>query len=121
MAKNFGGVSCDLVTGGVGDLKTKLDTWDVPGHDNIGLQSLGSSDSAFRFRLVQYDTKANIETWIGNIEALQGTIVSAEDDLEITYTSNLAVQRVSVADRKAVIYQGANRVRGELSVQGVVV
>ena len=119
MATNIGGVSCDIVRGQIGGLKTRLELWQIPGLIGYGAQDLGLGDSEFVFVGIKYDTEANIETWIASMEALQGTVISVEDDWEQTHTNLLAV-RVGTPRKTAVIVDGSTDTRGEIRVDGVV-
>lgn len=118
MAVNIGSVSCDMLKGVPRGLKTRLDVWQVPGLNSYGAQNLGTGDATFTFIAIKYDTDANIDTWKASIEALQGTLVSAENDHSDTFTL-LLVTAVGALAKKGVIYGGAARVRGMIRISGV--
>jgi len=115
---SIGGVSCDFVREeSFNDLKLRVEIWQVPGLDGYGAQDLGFGDSNFRYRCVKYGTESEIETWFGNLEALQATIISATDDWGRT-RHNLLVRHVEVIGKRPAPpnYQ----CRGEATVEGVV-
>ncbi len=121
MATTLGAVACDLINEreAAHTLRTRVETWQNPGIDGYGAQTLGRGDAGIRFQAVKYDTLANIETWIGNIEAVQGTVVSVTDSSNVTFT-NVLVTAVRVVDRSAAVIPGSTvTMRAELSVEGV--
>jgi hypothetical protein len=91
MAINIGGVSCRFLSGDVGDLKERIEVWQLPGIDGYGAHLIGKGNSPFVFVATLIDSYANCLTWRDNIEALQGTIVEAEDDFVTTYTDLLVL------------------------------
>lgn len=116
----LGGITCDLINEreAAHTLRERVETWQVPGVSGYGAQTLGRGDSPVRFQVVEYDTLANLETWIGNVEAVQGTIVSVTDSSNVTFTSVL-VTSVRVVDRAAAYIPGGTNMRAELMVEGV--
>lgn len=95
MATEIGSVSCDFLKGYSDSLKQAIQTWNVPGLDGVGAQKIGRHAGRFQFRAIKFDTLANVESWAFNLEALQGQVVTAEDDRGIEY-SGLLVQEVVV-------------------------
>lgn len=120
MATNVGNVSCDIVDASVNSLKSVIETWRVPGLDGYGAQDLGKGNAPWQARAVEYDTSANIETWFAAIEALEGSVISLETGpgTAVIYSS-LLVLDVRRVRRKTVLYEGNDRVRGEIALTGV--
>lgn len=116
---SVGGVTCDYVHGEAAELRERVDVWQVPGIDGYGAQKLAQGEADFMYVLARYDTAANVETWIDNIVALQGTLVTIVDDWEISRTLCL-IQKVSAPKRTpATRTTGTVACRGELTIQGV--
>jgi hypothetical protein len=110
MATHFGSVATDYVEAIADEaLATRTDQWIVPGIDGIGVQTLGSNVSRFRFHLQHYDTAANIDTWIAAMRALQGTVVTAEDDWGASH-SNLYVESMNFEAKEARLVPGSGTV-----------
>ena len=121
MATNFGGESCTYINDpSVIPLCTRLKTWVVPGLNGIGALDMAANESGFRFRLIIIDTNANVNTWIDNIAALKGTVVSCEDSFEDTY-SNLLFEEMTAPEKTAVLDDGVLKVIGEITVTGKVI
>jgi hypothetical protein len=93
MAQTIGSVTCDFVKGYAATLSEALQTWQVPGLDGVGAQRLGRHTGRFQFRAIKYDTLANVEAWGYSLEALTGSVITAEDDRGIAY-AGLLVQEV---------------------------
>lgn len=115
---SVGGVSCDLVQGRAAALKQSVEIWEIPGQNGFGAMTQGQKESEYQFTLVKFESLANVNTWVGQIEALQATAVTIIDDFADTY-SNMLVARVSQPRKMGVIYGGAAKVRGELEIIGV--
>jgi len=126
MAIGIGSVSCTYLRGNIRDLKEEVDVWRTPGIDSYGAQLVGYGDSGFAFDAVLYDTLTNIETWTSDLEALQGTVVTAEDDFGFTY-STLLVTTVGMPVTigaflpSALPPSASARYRREIRIEGVVV
>lgn len=118
MATNFGGVSCDYIAAEVREPAQRVHTYEQPGQDGVGAHKLGLGNSRVTFRLRHYGTFAEIETWIGQINALLGTKVSVEDDRGVTYT-NVYPERRSQARHQAAYIPGSSvQERCEMYVSG---
>ena len=118
----IGGVTCTFLHGASSPLKASLEIRHPPGRDRLAAQDLGKGDSGFRFRAVAFAADAAAAaTFIAAIEALQGTVVSATDDLGASHT-NLLVEAVSPPLRQGrrFISSGAavNGIRVEIAVEG---
>lgn len=117
----IGGVTCDFVRGASRGLKERVDTWEVPGIDGYGAQLLGGGNAEYRFLGVKLGTSAEIETWVGQIEDLQGQIISVVDDWPVTHT-NLLVKGIGAPRKTPAVQPGTSNVaRCEMIVQGVMV
>lgn len=115
---SFGGTTCTFVKGKAAAKKQRVETWQQAGYDGYGAQKLGLGNSESRFVLVHFDTVANARTWIGLIEAMQGTLVTVVDDdgesVPLFLVQRVSPPRITAAD------QGSGEVRAELQVFGVV-
>jgi hypothetical protein len=115
----IGGVTCTFLSGGIQDLKEETEVWRTPGIDGYGAQKKGLGDSAFQFVAVLYDSAANSEDWIRDLEALQGSAVSAEDDFELSYY-HLLVTQVQFMDRVGAHTPTEDRYRTRVLIRGIV-
>lgn len=120
MATNVGGTACDIVNATVNALATALDLWTVAGLNGIGAMDFGANKSSFVVTAVKYDTSANIETWFATLRAMQGYSISIETGpgSAVVY-SGLLVIEASRGQRQGLIYEGNDRVRGMMQLQGV--
>ncbi len=124
MSGTVGGVACDIVrTSSPIAKKTRLGMWIVPGLTGVGAHRLGQNDSQFQFRLIEFATSAQVNTWAGLIGALQGTVITIVDDHNDTYTGMLVVGVSNPAKTAAWVIQGLGTSgrRGEITIQGVLV
>ena len=65
------------------ELKDRTNVWSMPGNDGFGVQSLGKGDGEFSYEAVLFGTVAELDAWAVTIEAMQGTIVSIQDDFYV--------------------------------------
>ena len=115
----IGGVGCDMVQGNVRSLKERVEIWQVPGINGYGAQLTGLGDSDAVFTGVEFDSHANIITWIAAIEALQGTVCSIVDDQGVTH-SNVLITDVGRGQRTArVNHDSRGDTRGQIKVKGL--
>lgn len=116
----LGSVTCDIINEreAAHTLRQRTETWQTPGVDGYGAQTLGRGDSAIRFEVVKYDNRDNLETWIGNVEAVQGTVVSITDNDGVVFT-NVLVTAVRVVERHVAYIPGGTNRRAKLSIDGV--
>jgi hypothetical protein len=122
MAHTFGTYTVDIIQGTPPEsLREAVEVWGVPGHDGSAAIKKGKPPVTFPLTLVRFGSQATIETWIANIEATQGTIVS------VVYDSNawndtynyILVKGCSIPERQKVKYQGSTQVRARIDVQCV--
>jgi len=116
MATNIGGVGCDLVKGGAADQKSRVSLWQVPGVNGYGAHDLGQGESGFVYRAIKYGTEAECRTWAGQMQALQGTVLTIVDDWDATHELMLVARVTRPILSAAIGYGGA---RCEVMVQGV--
>lgn len=108
-----GSVTCTFVRGVSPSLRSRVDTWQLPGIDGYGVQLLGRGDTEWMFEAVLYDDEGDVSTWYTQLEALQGTIVTVVDDWGDSYT-NILLVRVSQLDKTIAVPNGA---RGEVRIE----
>jgi len=117
-------VACTYVQGGVSGLLQRTHEWTVPGVAGTFALNLGQNMSQFMFRVVLYDTLANVQTWKTNLEAFIGKIVTITDD-QGTAWGNLVLKDVQPGSdnrwRSACIGPSGVNTRGELKLVGFVV
>jgi len=89
---SVGSVTTDFVSGTPAGLKRQLKVWTRPGLDGVGALDVGKSDGRARLQLEHHDTQSNVETWIADIEALQGQVVSITPDWGTTYDGCLITE-----------------------------
>lgn len=114
----IGGVTVEVLRGNASGRKIRLDTWVVPGYDSIGAMNVGSSAGEWGYMAVIYGTTSDVETRLGQLQALQGTIVAVVDSFGTTY-SGLLVEQVSLPKKQAELLNGG--ARAELTLKGTVV
>lgn len=116
----LGSVTCDIINEreAAHTLRERVETWQTPGLAGYGAQTLGRGDSPVRFEVVKYANRDNLETWIGNVEAVQGTVVSVTDNDGVVFT-NVLVTAVRVVERHVAYIPGGTNRRAMLSIDGV--
>ena len=87
----IGGILCSFVKGDIRDLKTRVIAYQQVGFGGWGAHVTGRGDSSFTFPGVLYEKLGPIRTWIVQIEALQGNIISIVDDFGIEYFNCLVM------------------------------
>ncbi len=90
----IGGITCDYLHGSVGALRTLLEVYRQPGRSGYGAQDLGKGQSEWAYEAVLYGSVATTNAWVASLVALQGTVVTAVDDLAVTW-EHLLVMSVS--------------------------
>ena len=130
MSVDFGGVTFDIVRGYPQPLKTRNETWEVPGLDGVGAQTLGQGNARTQMTGVAYlfdngDFAANnaaADALILAAAALQGTLIANFTDSFGTEYYNFFVEEMDCSGKdlkKACIYQGdPNAVRVALAWRG---
>ena len=106
MAVNIGSVSCTFLRALITPLRIETNAWRRAGLDGYGLQLLGKGQAECQITaryVIGEETPAEslalIEAWYTSIIALQGTIVSAEDDHGLT-PDNIMVMRVGALHKR---------------------
>ena len=116
---SVGGISCDFVKGTASELKTRVTAWQEPGQDGFGVQSMGTGESDFRFTITKIGSLANVNTWIGQIEPLKGTLVTIVDDFADS-RENMLIQAMGPPLRGPfVIPGGTTDTRCDIAIEGV--
>ena len=100
MAVNIGSVSCTFLRAVLKPLRAEANAWRRAGLEGYGLQLLGKGQAECQIT-ARYviggdsvaESLAAIEAWYASVFALQGTIVSLEDDHGLT-PDNVMVMRV---------------------------
>ena len=116
MAQNIGGVSCTFVKGNLPTLSVRAARWTVPGMHGSGIALLGLGDGEFSLTAVYYWTNASVDAWDLALHALQGSVVSVENDRGQT-ASNVYIERVHTMETSPRKVPGtAVQVRGEIRV-----
>ncbi|MBE3069584.1 MAG: hypothetical protein IMZ66_05040 [Planctomycetes bacterium] len=91
MATTIGGVTCNYLHGSVGALGTLLELYRPVGRNGVGAQDLGKGPGEWAFEAVLYGSVSTTDTWVASLKALQGTVVTAVDDLAVTRANLLVV------------------------------
>lgn len=116
---SVGGQACTFLKGEAPSQKMRTRIWQIPGIHGYGAQLLGLGDSQFEFTAVLLSTAAGVATWVGLIEAMQGTIVSVITDWGNTY-SNCLITEISQPQVTTAVGYGITA-RGELKIKGVII
>ena len=79
---------------------------------------LGQTAGRFQFKLIEFDSLANLRTWRDNIEALrnEGSYTITDSDA-IAHTS-CVIEFVSPLQTVAVIESGTSKYMGMLTIEG---
>jgi hypothetical protein len=117
-----GNVVCDYIKPVVtAEQRERVDVWQTPGRSGSAAQLVGFGDSQFRFTLVLYDLSAAVETWRQAAEAIQGYIVTIDDDWSVTWSNCLVTQVGPMRKTYATDPAGTYDARGEITIQGTFV
>lgn len=111
----IGGITCTFVKGDIPSAKGRLDVFYVPGINGPGAHYLGTGDSPFAVRAVLISTGVLCLAWANALQALQGTVVTIENDWATSYTNCLLLE-VGEARR---IAAGIGGCRSEILVRGL--
>lgn len=80
MAASVGAVTFDHVKGFVRSKNESLDSFTRPGYDGHGSIVIGKRGDESPLTCIKYVESASLATHIAAVEALQGTVVTVEDD-----------------------------------------
>lgn len=126
MAVSVGTLTVDIIRGRPVSLKDRVEVWERDGFDGIGARLNANGHGEFALKTVKYihgsneaTNKTNAETHIADAAALQGTVVTVEDNWGTTY-QNCLVRRFAeeVLNKQKVVYKGdANAIRIELGFE----
>lgn len=115
MAGVVGLIDVDIIRGVPEKLRTEMQTWRVPGLDGYGAMTIGQGDSEFNLTTILY--VADNATAIAHRDAaiaLQGTLITIDDDWENNY-QNVLVDHVDASNfAQPVIKDGEPAVRCEI-------
>ena len=121
MATSVGSVAIDILSGNVNPQRPRMETWHIPGVTGQGAQNMGSNQASFAYRATLYGTAAAVETRLVALAAVQGTVVTIEDDFG-KQRANCLVTQVGTPQRKDIIRLGlTGQMRAVVSVAGIVV
>jgi hypothetical protein len=117
---DLGGEAVNIVRGRPEELALRVDTWQTPGIDGVGSQTLGQGSEPSPLQTVAYfENDALAEAHIAACKALKGQVISMEDNWENEY-ENLLVIDVRTANSKRAVFrnnQAQVRVQIEWMVQ----
>lgn len=116
MATEIGSVSCDIINGDVLPLMTRTRTWEQPGIDGTGAQTVGEGKGRFSLELVEFGNTAAIIAWIAAIAAIQGEEGGVTNSRGVTHT-DLFFEDVQLVERKEALHEGGEMAR--IIVRGV--
>lgn len=119
MATNVGSVAVEILRGNRAPESQRVDIWFVPGQTGIGAQLMGQNQSNWAYEATLYGVPADTEARLVSLAALQGFIVSIEDDHGEVRANNLVVS-VGTPRRVFVIRDGVNELRAVVIIRGVV-
>ena len=118
---SIGGVTCDYLYGDIPTLKQLVEIYHRPGMNGVGVRKMGTGEGSFQLRAVNFDTSTGATTtWVGQIEALVGTIVSVVDNWGDTKT-NCLIESVTPPEKQAVLAGASDVSMGVLTISGRVV
>lgn len=117
MSSTIGGITVDFIRGLPQRLKTRVETWQVPGLDGYGARTFAQGDSEFEIRTVSWLTdNDSADSLITSALALQGTLIDSITDDWGTVYSNVLVVHIEVVNKTPMRWNNnANACRLELS------
>ncbi len=118
MATSVGAVAIDFLRGNIAPQTQRVEAWFIPGRTGMGAQLMGSNQNRFAYRAVLYGTPAAVETRLVSLAAVQGTVVTITDDFGKART-NCLVMQVGIPQRKKIILNGADGMRAQVGVAGI--
>lgn len=116
MATEIDSVACDIINGDVLPLMTRTRTWEQPGIDGSGAQTVGEGKGGFSLELIKYGNTAAIVAWIKAIAAIQGKEGDVTNSRGVTH-SDLFFEDVRLVERKEALHEGGEMAR--VLVRGV--
>jgi hypothetical protein len=115
----IGNITCTFVKGHCPTPKMRLELWHVPGLDSYGVAAMGRNDAEFEVLAVLFSNTIGVMTWKGELESLQGQIVTITNDLGIPF-ANCLIAKLGPLKSVPVLTLGGITQRGEMTVAGVV-
>lgn len=113
---SIGSVTTDILRGNSpAALLEQVATWETPGIDGVGALSIGKNGGNFAYTAIRYGSTAAAETFLSDLENLQGTVVSITDDFGEIYGSLLIL---SVVRTGKIAEIGNGGARAEAAVSG---
>lgn len=110
---SIGPVNFDIMRGVPSLIRPRVETWEVPGLDGYGAQTLGNGDAEFELETVAYFTSnALADLHIVACVEVQGTVVTIVDDYGASFPAIIVVRVDTARAKMPVIHKGnANAVR----------
>lgn len=101
----IGGVTCTFVSGMTPDLAERVVTFQIPGMDGYGAQTMGLGDSECMIVGRNLASNADMRTWFNALRALQGQLITVVDDWgntipDGTNAGAILVERVRIVSQE---------------------
>lgn len=104
---SIGAIATDIMRGVPSLIRPRVETWEVPGLDGYGAQTLGSGDAEFELETITYFAdNGDADTHIVDCVDSQGTIVTIVDDYGISFEGMLIVHVDVANSKRPVIHLG---------------
>jgi hypothetical protein len=102
------GITCSKLSGHPRPQQERIEQFEIPGIDGVGLHLFGKGDGMWQAELVYYDTGANVDLWYQLVVASVGQIVSVTNDWNTT-ASDVLVLQVGPMQKTVAIGEGGAR------------
>lgn len=113
---SIGAVSCSILRGNPRPQQERVETFEIPGIDGVGVHLYGKGGGEWEAEAVLYDSAANVDIWHAAIASLQGSIVPIVNDWSVT-TSSVLILSVGQLDKRVAIGEGGCRGSVRLTLQ----
>ena len=112
---SIGSVACSILRGNPRPQQERVETFEIPGIDGVGVHLYGRGGGEWEAEAVVYDSAANVDVWYSAIAALQGSIVAVVNDWP--ETSTCLILSVGPLDKRVALGEGGCRGAVRLALQ----
>jgi len=112
------GITCSKISGHPRPQMERIERFEIPGIDGVGLHLYGKGDGQWMAELVYYESGGNVDAWYLQIAALVGSIVTIVNDWNTTSTDVL-VGDVSPLQKIVAIGEGGARGSCQVALQSM--
>jgi hypothetical protein len=106
---SIGNVACSIVRGNRTPQQERIETFEIPGIDGVGIHKYGKGGGQWQAEAAYYSSGANVEAWYVSLCELQGQIVIVINDWAVTIPDVLVLQ---VGPLQKMVAEGEGGARG---------